>query len=193
MSDTMRLQVSIGGYVPPGGTADAVTVVGELDLGTGALLVAIARTVKPGQVEKRVPGAIVTTNNAATEDRDALFTDQDLRDAIDAYFDLAGRGLLVLDGSAERMNPSNKIEPDGLDERGRKYRFAPDIGNGQVAVLAMCWMARRQAGHQLVADSMDDYTDLQELHSIGIGAPPDRQARYIMGGQIRLGPDGWPE
>lgn len=193
MSDSVRLQCSIGGFAPAGAAVDAITVLGEMDLPTGVLLIDIARTVQRGRPEVRVADSVVCTNNPASEDRDVLFTGEDIRAAIEDYFDFNGRGLLVLEGSTERLNPSAKIEPDGIDERGRKYRFAPDITNGQIAIIALCWLARRHGTHAEHVNNLDDFAEAQSLYSIGLGGRPSGQDSYVMGAQVRLGPNGWPE
>ena len=138
--ESIRLQASIGGLAA-GGQMGAETVLGEIDVSTGVLLIDAAATVRPGHTEVRRKGCAVLTNNAGADDRDSLFTDADIRDAINDYFGFAGRGLLVLDDAVARLNPATKIEADGLDEHGRKYRIAQDMSNGQLAVIALCWFA----------------------------------------------------
>lgn len=193
MMDSIRLQATIGGLAT-GGQGGAETLLGEMDLTSGVLLVDAARTVRAGEDEVRHEGCAALTNNPAAEEQDALFTDADIRDAIHDYFSFQGRGLLVLDDAVARHNPATKIEPDGLDERGRKYRIAPDMTNGQLAVIAMCWFALRQSACAVQLSAFDDFTADMDVITVGIpGADQHRRViRYEAGGTVAVGYDGWP-
>lgn len=193
--DSIRLQATIGGFAA-GGSVGAVTVFGEVDVVSGVLLIDAWAPVRPGDVEVRREGCAAVTNNAGTDDADMVFTEDELRDAIVDYFDTVSRGLLVLDQGIAGMNPESKIEPDGLDERGRKYRIANDMTNGQVAVLVLCWFAQRQSAMLTQIAAFDDYADLS-VTTVGIPASPrsatgKRIAGYAMAGKLPLGADGWP-
>lgn len=191
---SILIQASIGGLGVGAGTE---VVFGELDMPSGVLLIDRAITLRAGDPEIRRANCAVVTNNPSFDDRDELFTEDQFRRAIEDYFSLAGRGLLVLEDAVARHNPQAKIEPDGLDERGRKFRLAPDITNGQVAVIVACWFAMRQAGvagHLEQLGDSDDYTVI----TIGIpgivpGASPDDEIqRFEMGGMLPIGTSGWP-
>jgi len=187
--DTIRLQVTIGGLSANSNTSGE-TVLGELDVASGVLLIDASVSVAPGMPETRHDGCAVVTNNAGADDHDMLFADADIRDAITEYFSFAGRGLLVLDEAVARHNPGTKIEPDGLDERGRKYRIAPDMTNGQMAVIVMCWAAVRQNGF---ARQLAAFDDMQDVSITTVGIPGKGEvAGYTMGGKLALGRDGWP-
>lgn len=190
--DSIRLQATIGSF----GAGGSVCVFGEVDVVTGTLLIDATRIVRPGEPERRHEGCAAVTNNASADDSDAVFTEDDLRDAISDYYDTLGRGLLALDQSCAALNPETKIEPDGLDDRGRKYRIAQDMTNGQVAVLVLCWFARRQAATMAQLAAFDDFSDVA-ITTVGMpgvfgGEGPRRIAGYAMGGALPLGPDGWP-
>jgi hypothetical protein len=187
---TIRLQATIGGFAATT-AAGGDTLLGELDVGAGVLLVDIHAPARPGVPELRREGCAVVTNNASTQDCDIIFTENDLRDAIADYFAFAGRGLLVLEPNVSRFDPASKIEPDGLDERGRKYRIAQDMTNGQVAVMVLCWFAVRQSGF---ASQIGAFDDLADLTITSVGLPDERRevAGYIEGGRIAVGFDGWP-
>lgn len=187
------LQVTIGGLSTVSATGGE-TLFGGLEVGSGVLVVASSRKLAPGEREIRRADHAVLTNNASGDDFDGIFTEPDFQDAIRDYFSFAGRGLLVLEDAVAAHNPSNKIEPDGVDEKGRKFRIANDISNGQLAVIAMCWFALRQAGFASQLTAFDDLTDPRIL-SIGLPDEPDspgRIVRYDMGGQLPIGADGWP-
>lgn len=193
--ESIRLQASIGGFAV-GGALGAVSVFGEVDVVSGVLLIDAWAPVRPGDPEVRREGCAVVTNNSSTDDADAVFTEDDLRDAITDYFDTVNRGLLSLDESIGALNPQAKIEADGLDERGRKYRIAQDMTNSQVAVLVLCWFAQRQAAMLTQLAAFDDYRDLS-ITTVGIpgratSASGRSIAGYAMGGALPLGRDGWP-
>ena len=189
--DTIRLQATIGGFAATAG-AKAVTVLGEMDLATSALLVDICRDVPPGTLQPRVQDCAVVTNDERQEDRDALFTPADIRDGIEAFYDFCGRGLLALDGDLARYDPTNQIEVDGIDERGRKYRFGQSVNNGHIAVIALAWFAVRQVAQQKAADAWQPFSEAQGIYSVGLGSRADPLGRSIMGGAVKLGADGWP-
>jgi hypothetical protein len=178
---TVSLQATIGGISANASDAGE-TVYGIFEVGTGVLLIDGASTVRSGEIEVRRPRHAVVTNNPAADDRDELFQDESIRQAIEDYFAMSGRGLLEIDPKVARVNPSTKIEPDGMDDHGRKFRVAPDISNGQMAVLVMCWFALRQtaiAGQLAAFDDMGIDTDIV---TVGMGSHAG----------IPLGPDGWP-
>lgn len=184
MAKEVKLQVYIGGMAKQGGGAEML--LGVLDVSLGVLLIDRAATSPAGEPEQRRKDHVLCSNNPACDDRDALFRESDMRQAVDDYMRFSGRGLLALDGKVERHNPATKIEPDGLDERGRKYRFAPDISDGQVAVIAMCWLAARQ---QTIVGAQSHFDDLIDTDVVTVGLPGG--AREIYSG-LEIGPDGWP-
>lgn len=97
----------------------------------------------------------VTTRDADPE-HDMVFTEENYHDAIVAFFDLQAMSLIQFANGLAKLNPENKIERDGMDERGVKYRIAPDIGNAQAAVLIACFAARRQRMVGLAEEFMDE-------------------------------------
>jgi hypothetical protein len=118
---------------------------------------------------------MVITNNPDIE-RDGLFTEDDLSDAIGAFFQM--QGGVAIDGNstrlqfldkAQRANPGSKIEKDGIDASGQKYRIAEDIACAQVAALATCWYANSRAGAvQNVLSMADSLNDLERILKGGI-------------------------
>lgn len=184
------MQVTIGGMSSGAATGGEV-LFGELDVCTGVLLIDAAKPLRAGVNEQRVNGCAVATNNPRSPDYDALFQDADIRDAIDDYFTFSGRGLLVLDDAVARYNPALKIEADGIDERGRRHRIAPDMSDGQMAVIVMCWFAARQAGFSRQLEAFDELGDMGIL-TVGLERPGSRRTVSAGGSLIPVGPDGWP-
>lgn len=84
----------------------------------------------------------------STSDRDAvhdlIFVEDNSREAIVEYFELDAMGLVQYGEGLTRLDPKGRIERDGMDEAGMKYRIHPDITNGQVAVLIAAFTARAQ-------------------------------------------------
>lgn len=190
MAESIPMQVSIGGMSASG---LGITLFGELDRASSVLLIDLSREIRPGEPVKRRRGCAVLTNDPLSDDHDLLFTEDALRQAIADYYTFVGRDLLVLDDKVSRFNPQSVIEADGIDERGRKYRFATNISNGQVAVVAMCWFALQQSGFASQIAALDDYADLS-ITSVGIhpAAGNPKTMGYAMGGKLAIGADGWP-
>ncbi len=101
------------------------------------------------------PGFLHITNQVRDEHHDAVFTEQDLKEAIGAYFELDALRLLTLGPKVQRLSPDSKIERMGVDERGMNYRIAPDINCAQVAVMVACLYASRQRGVDAAQDMAD--------------------------------------
>lgn len=87
---------------------------------------------------------------------DALFTEELTKGAIGAFFELDALKLLSIASKVQRCDPRSKIERDGMDEGGMKYRIAPDISNAQVAVLAAAWYANTQRGVTAVREFAEE-------------------------------------
>lgn len=93
---------------------------------------------------------------------DFRFTDDDFREAVSSYFDLTAMGTLNIHGDLQRHRPDNKIEVDRVDESGKKYRIAPDIDNGQIAVLAIAACAAKQRS---ITAAMDLHAELHDIYN----------------------------
>ena len=101
-------------------------------------------------------GFLKISSQSRDEHFDALYAEDNTRDAINAFFELDALKLISISAKAQRCNPLNKIERDGMDEGGMKYRIAPDITNAQVAVLAASFYAGSQRGAAASMDFMDE-------------------------------------
>ena len=94
---------------------------------------------------------------------DARFTDENIMDAVKLYQSMQASGKLKIDATLQRLNPSAAIEDDGLDLRGRMFRMLPDISNGQVAVLALCWFADKQRQINNIEADFDELFSIQTI------------------------------
>lgn len=155
----MEFVVSISGYGPPGTAPVSLecSYDGEVDV-----LFIAKQIVFTDQRPKNF--ALIT--NLMAQTRDFLFTNEHLRDAIRDFFIRMGQELVVLDDGVSAFDPTNKIEMDGIDERGPKYRLAPDITNGHVAVLAAIAFAAGQDSITQALDVMDEIGQLYAIYSI---------------------------
>lgn len=142
----MRIQTSVSGF---GGRP--VTLLSIYDEGAGTLTIAKAVDYR----EAKIAPDMAVVSNVDLPERDAHFTDDQLRDSIRAYFAMSATDYLILDDSLARFRPDNRIEQDKVDESGRKYRVAPEIDNGQIAVLATVWFAESQKGISSMLESFD--------------------------------------
>lgn len=147
--------VSISGFSGP-----PTTLVCVLDE-SGVLVVAksIAFT------EERVKD-FAMVSNMDLQANDYRYTDDDMREAIRAYFTRMAQGLIDLVDELSRFQPHQAIEKDQIDESGPRYRLSPDITNGQLAVLAAVSYAERQSPLRSTLDAMDEITKLYEFMSI---------------------------
>lgn len=142
------MRINIAGF-----SGQPATLFGAYDPATDVLaIVRIAKEYEGGARD----GFLKITNQSRDESYDALYTEEEIRDSIVAFFDLDSIRLLNLKGDGGRCNPANKIERDGMDAGGLKFRFAPDITNQQVGVLAACLHASRQRTISKMADFADD-------------------------------------
>jgi hypothetical protein len=141
------IRVNIAGY---GGSP--VSMFCAYDPDTDILAVSREAEYEGGQRN----GFLKITNQDRDEAFDALYTEEQTKSAIGAFFELDALKLLVISTKAQRCNPLNKIERDGMDEGGMKYRIAPDISNGQVAVMAASWYANTQRGVTAVREFAEE-------------------------------------
>jgi len=147
---TVRLQAEVTGYGGP-----AANLLGALDADSGLLIV--AKELKFGE---RLDGTMVTSNDPRSERRDRLFTEDDLQDAIRLFFRAQSTAMIELLSPVTKHEVAHKIEKNGVDENGTKYRLSPDITNGNVAVLALVAMADRAYKAQSATDFSQELADL---------------------------------
>lgn len=143
----IKMRVNVAGYA-----GEAVTLYGAYDPSNDVLLVAKEDKYADGPR----PGFLLITNQERDQAREALFTEDDFSEAINAFFELDGLRLLTLSDSVKRHNPSARIERDGINESGVKYRISPDMTCGQVGVMVACLFANRQRGVRSAADFFNE-------------------------------------
>ena len=142
---TVKMRVNVAGY-----KGAPASIFAAYDPAADILLVAREATYEGGERA----GFLKVTNQVRDAAHDAMFTEDDTRDAINAYFELDALKLLTLGQSVQRCSPDSKIERDGMDEGGMKYRIHPDISNAQVAVLFAALYAGRQRSVGVAQDFM---------------------------------------
>ncbi len=94
------------------------------------------------------------------------FDDARLRDAIRDYYRRSSQDTIDLIDKLARHSPDNAVTNDGFDDRGPRYRIAPDITNGQIAVFAACAFAGAQSPISSAIELMDDIAGLYSYVTI---------------------------
>lgn len=150
MSSITKFLVSIAGYSGP-----SVTLVCAYDQRDDVLIVAQEEPL----VEVRREGFGMVTNLDLPA-IDLRFDDSRIRDAIRDYFRRQSQDTIDLIDKLARHSPDNAVTNDGFDERGPRYRIAPDITNGQIAVFAACCFADAQSPINAAITMMDDISEL---------------------------------
>jgi hypothetical protein len=145
----MKIMASVSGY-----SGDSVTLLALLDPATGVL--AIAKKTRDFREVADEGYAFVT--NTRTDAYDCLFTEDHWAQAIRDYQVAEGNETVKLGDEAARFSP--RIETDGVDDRGQKYRLHADLSNGEVAVLALVHFQQRQLAMSAVDLAMDEWFDL---------------------------------
>jgi hypothetical protein len=144
---TIKMRVNVAGY-----KGAPASIFAAYDPASDILLVARESAYEGGERAE----FLKITNQARDAAQDALFTEDDTRSAIAAYFELDALKLITLGVTVQRCSPDSKIERDGMDEHGMKYRIHPDISNAQVAVLFAALFAGRQRSVGVAQDFMDE-------------------------------------
>lgn len=147
------IQSTVVGYL-----GKAATVFSAYDETSRVLVVSVEAAYK----KERREGCIVITNDATLE-RDSLFDNDKIQDSIIAFYGLQtgvaedGKSTrLVFADKAQRANPNDSIEKDGIDSRGQRFRISDDISCAKVATLSACWYAFYRAGLSQSTQSMHD-------------------------------------
>lgn len=148
MSEPVKMRVNVAGF-----QGEAASLFCAYDPSNDLLLV--AREGAEYESTRR-EGFLHISNQQRDEAIDAHFSNDDLQDAIKAYFEMDSMRLLTIASGAQRANPSSKIERDGLDASGPRYRIAPDMSNAQVATLVACRYAVQQRDIAAASDMMGD-------------------------------------
>lgn len=155
-SSLVKFQVSIAGYNGPATTLHCVIIKADN-------MLVIADEFPLEEARREGFGMVTNLDLHAVDYR---FSDELLRDAIQAYNTRQSQQTVDVLEKLARYSPSNAITNDGYDERGPRYRINPEITNGQVAVLAACAFADVQAPVNKALAMMDDITALYQLTTI---------------------------
>lgn len=103
----------------------------------------------------------LVVSNVDVDDRDAFFAPEDFNEAMGLFFEMTGFGSIEISDAVARCNPMNQIEKDGVRESGKAaYNLAPDITNGQVAVLSIVWHVSKA---KVISRGLDFQDKLLEL------------------------------
>lgn len=153
----MKIMVSIGGY--GGAGAEPVTL---MAFHYSALATLIVQS-KIAYREEAAEGFAFVTN-LRLKDYDCLFKEEHLADAITAFKEAEGMKTIVFEDEAARFRP--RIETDGVDTHGQKYRLNHEITNAEIAVLALAHFMSRQRGIESLGRMTDDIARLYQITSI---------------------------
>ena len=122
--------------------------------------------------QERYENSSVITN-VPRIDRDALFEESDMKAAIVSFKNQKGRvagngtrGVVFEDGVG-RADPESKIESDGIDVSGERFKISSDISNEQIAVLATCLFVDRLEQAQTNIDLIDGVSGVYERMLLG--------------------------
>lgn len=153
----MKIMVSIGGFGPAGAMPVTLMAFKSNALGTMTVLNQITYREFPDE-------GFAFVTNLRLKNYDCLFKEEHLAAAITAYKEAEGMGTILLADDVAKWRP--RIESDGVDTQGQKYRLHGDIGNAEVAVLALAHFMSRQRGIESVTQMSDDIARLYQITSI---------------------------
>lgn len=151
-----KIRVNCAGY-----QGKAVSVFAAYDPSTDVLAIVRESSYEVAPRE----GFLRVTTRAADPTHDMVFSEDETKAAIAAFFDLDAMQLVQYMDGLTRLNPTHRIEHNGMDEHGVVYRISPDITNGQVAVLIAAYAAHRQRSVAAMAGFFEA-TDLGEVITI---------------------------
>lgn len=153
----MKIQASVGGY--GGSGAEPITLVALKDEATGVLVI-----LKKVEYRSAPEAGHAFVTNLKLDNYDCLFKEEHLGDAIRAYKEAEGMGTIVLGPEAQRYAP--RIQSDGIDAQGQKYRLHENMTNGELAVLALTHFMSRQRAISATAGAADKLFSMYEIFSV---------------------------
>jgi hypothetical protein len=142
------MRVNAAGYI-----GEPVSLMCSFDPSTDIL--AVVKKM-PAYEDSDRAGYLRVTTQERDAAHDAVFLEDDTRDAILAYFDMRQMGHLNLVKDMASHQPENSIEREGMDEHGMKFRVKPEITNAQFAVLVACFYAKKQREVAAIGEVMQD-------------------------------------
>lgn len=155
-SNIHPFHVSVTGLEGP-----AITITCALVRDTNVLVIAAEE--KPFREARKEGYALVT--NLDLPAHDWRFTDNDAREAITSYFARSTQGTLDLVDKVKYLDPQAAIFRESYDENGPRYKIAPDISNGRLAILAACIYADRQRNVGACQSMTDNILELYGIRS----------------------------
>ncbi|SEN69711.1 hypothetical protein [Nitrosomonas marina] len=161
----IKIQSTFSGY-----NGGACTLFSLLDTDTNVLAISVQAEYRK---ERREDCVVIT--NELDIDRDKLFTDDDIKDAISAFYALqqgvASDGKdtrLTFSDRAARANPASSIEKDGIDVNGPRYRISENVTCGQMAALATCLHAIKAGKIEQTLEMASELTRLMSGEIVSI-------------------------
>jgi hypothetical protein len=151
------IQASIAGF-----EGKACTILAKYSADAGVVTIAAEKPFTRDRLAKEV----AMISNLDIPDRDWFFGEDALGVAISAYFEAKGQGEVIVVDALNRYLPDNKIEKDTVDEKGRNFRIAPEVENGQVAILAIVAYVRKNKSTNAAIDMMDEMADFYGVTTI---------------------------
>lgn len=144
----MKIMSSVSGY-----SGESITLLAFADPETGILVI----VKKADQFEPEALEGFAFVTNLRAESYDCLFKEEHLAQAIRDFVVGMGEETVSLGESAARYKP--RIETDGVDESGQKYRLHDDMTNAEIAVLALVHFHMRQKAIGNADSLTDDLYD----------------------------------
>lgn len=144
----MKIMASVTGYA-----GEPITLVALIDPASGVLAV-----VKRVEFREEAEPGFAFVTNFRCDAYDCLFQEEHWEDAIREFVQGEGNAMVTIDDGVSRWSP--RIETDGVDEKGQKYRLREDLNNGEVAILGLVHFQQRQRGISRADQAMDEFFDL---------------------------------
>lgn len=152
----MKIQCTIAGF-----SGQPSTIIGNLDENTGVLVMVKEVTYR----EERIAPDFALVSNLDLKELDFRFDDKHLSDAIRSFYTRKAQMTLDIMTGLQRYDPESRIEREAVDESGRRYRVAPDIQNGQVAILAAVSLVEHSGNFSAAKEMADELIDLYRVQS----------------------------
>lgn len=110
--------------------------------------------------ERRRDDAALITDSPDLEDRDFLFSEDHLQEAIRYYYEMRASGKLIINDDMKRFDASGHIEVDSITESGRKFRLSAGIQNSHMAALATVYYANLSKNAEQAIQFGNELSDL---------------------------------
>lgn len=149
----MILQANIGGY--SGRSASAFA---DLDLEDHTLYVEVIDKLKTQRYITEDGEEAGVISNQIDDDFDYFFSEDDFKEAFQAFRNYEKNGRLVLSNDTKRASP--RVEFGKISNTGTEFLIDPDITNEQMAVIALCFFAHK-ASNAAIAEEMNENVNTQ--------------------------------